>query len=259
MRIEAAVLCGLLFAACSMAPPSAAPDLAAGHEAAEVAGFSFARDTFAFANYSRSRNPDAENLYDKRCFVLGRSLRQFFQFARFEPHLPRLEPAAYASRIRQVVARPPWREPLPAAERVVIPGYGGLRERSRAHEHVVKEALGPHRWTLLHWTNWRIVLPVGGAHQERVARRITAGVRAGRLVQLLVTDFPQLGLNHTVVAFAYEASPATIDVRVWDPNDPLQPGHLTFDRRSRRFWASALWDVPPMRVRVFQVHHSPVL
>jgi len=102
---------------------------------------------------------------------------------------------------------------------VTIPGYRNLYEFSRTRRHV-KEALGARFWTLLNWTNWRVVLPVGGGHQEQVAGEIVAEVRAGRLAQLLVTNWPTPELNHTVVAYAYHATDAAIDFSVYDRTIP---------------------------------------
>src|SRR5438094_4259150 len=64
--------------------------------------FSFSRDTFAFANLIRARHPDGDDLYANYCFVLARGLRQFKQFARFDPTLPRLDHAGYVALVRPV-------------------------------------------------------------------------------------------------------------------------------------------------------------
>src|SRR5947207_15667019 len=128
----------LVTAACAHAPvrPAARP------AAASVPAFSFADDTFAFANDIRARHPDAEDLYANYCFVLARALRQFNQFARFEPARPRLDRAGYVEVVRRVAALPAWAAPLGPEDRVVIPGYASLREFSRAEEVAVKEGLG---------------------------------------------------------------------------------------------------------------------
>src|SRR5205807_440408 len=129
---------------------------------------------------------------------------------------------------------PPWQPALPEDERIVIPGYASLREFSQAEEAAAKEGLGSRLWTLVHWGNWRVTFWVTPAHQDNVAREIVSELRAGRLVQLLVTNWPKPELNHTVVAFASTDSSTTIDFAVWDPNDPDAPGVVAFDRPARR-------------------------
>src|SRR2546422_4202585 len=58
-----------------------------------------------------------------------------------------------------------------------------------------------------------------------------------RSVQLLVTNLPKVELNHTVVAYAYRAAGPGIELTVWDPNDPAEPGLIT-DRKSTRLNSS---------------------
>jgi hypothetical protein len=241
---------GLLLSACATLP--ARPLTAA----AAVPGFVVGEDTFAFPNEIRSRNPDRPGLYANYCFVLARGVRQFHDFARFEPGRPRLDRTAYRARVRLVVAHHPWDAPLPADDRVVIPGYRNLHEFSRDQEATVKDALGPRFWTLVNWTNWRVVLPVSGGHQAHVAEEIAAELRAGRLAQLLVTNWPTPELNHTVVAYAYQATDAAIDFSVYDPNEPAAPGVLTFDRQAQRFWATRIYDTRPGRIRAFRMYYS---
>jgi hypothetical protein len=221
--------------------------------------FTFGADTFGFVNDVRALNPDKEDLYANYCFVLARGARQFHSFARFDPALPRLDGPAYAELVRRVTARRPWEPPLPPADRVVIPGYRNLTEFSRDQEAVVKAALGSRFLTFIHWTNWRVVPPVSDAHQARVAEAIAAELRAGRLVQLLVTNWPIPELNHTVVAYAYAEGATGIDFTVYDPNDIDRPGIITFDRAARRFWATQLPFTRPGRIRAFRMYYSPLL
>ena len=261
VKIRLAVLLGvaLVTLACAtgpllgLAPEGAADARAAGPE------FSFSRDTFAFANLIRARHPDADDLYANYCFVLARGLRQFKQFARFDPTLPRLDHAGYVALVRRVAARPAWRPALPEDERIVIPGYASLREFSQAEEAAAKEGLGSRLWTLIHWSNWRVTFWLTPAHQDNVAREIASELRAGRLVQLLVTNWPKPELNHTVVAFASSSSSTTIDFVVWDPNDPDAPGVVTFDHQARRFLATRLYDTEPGVIRVFRMYYSRFL
>lgn len=225
-----------------------------------VANFSFASDTFAFPNMIRSRHPDDEpGLYANYCFVLARAIRQFAQYVRFDPALPKLDHAGYVERVEQIAAQAPYDPAPPPAGRIVIPGYANLREFSREQETAVKEGLGGRWLTLLHWTNWRVVLPISDDGQETVGREIVAELQAGRLVQLLVSNFPKPELNHTVVVFESHPKKGSVDFVVWDPNNPDGPGIITFDRGARRFWATDLYDTDPGPIRAFRMYYSRLL
>jgi hypothetical protein len=254
-RLIVAAVIVTFASACASAParPQARPDATL-----TVPGFSIERDTFAFRNDIAAKHPDRDDLYAHYCFVLARGARQFFQFARFDPAAPRLDHAGYVDRVRRVVARRAWDPALPPDDRVVIPGYASLREFSRAEEAAVKEGLGGRLWTWLHWTNWRVALPVGHAHQAHVLEEIQRELAAGRLVQLLVTNWPIPELNHTVVAFAARANGTTTDLAIWDPNEPEGPGTITFDA-SRGFWATRVYETRPGAIRVFRMYHSALL
>jgi hypothetical protein len=254
-----ALALGVLLAGAACASGTVSPAPAAGAAPIAVPGFSFAADTFAFPNEVRAHRPDTDDLYANYCFVLARTLRQFFAFARFEPAAPRLAPDAYIERVRRVVARPPWQPTLPHDDRVVIPGYPNLRALSLGEEGAVKAALGPRFWTWVHWTNWRVTFPVTAGHQAGVAQEIMDEVGRGHLVQLLVTNWPKPELNHTVVAYEFRDSSTRIEFVVWDPNDPAGPGLLTFDRPQRRFEATRLHDTALGLIRVFRMYYSPWL
>lgn len=223
---------------------------------AAAAPFDFATDTFAFPNHIRARDPDRPDLYANYCFVLTRAARQFHAGARFDPAAPKLAAEAYVERVRAVTSRAPWLPPLPLAERVVIPGYPNLREFSRAEERAVKAALTGRFWTWVHWTNWRVTFPVTRAHQENVVREIVEELSAGRLVQLLITNWPKPELNHTVVAFGFRDRGGAVELDTWDPNDPAAPGLITFDRNERRFVATRVYDTEVGPIRVFRMYYS---
>jgi hypothetical protein len=226
---------------------------------AVVGDFSFERDTFAFPNDVRAFAPERDDLYANYCFVLAKGMRQFFLFARFDPAAPRLDRAGYVDRVHRVAEHPPWHSPLPADERVVIPGYANLREFSRAEASAVKEGLGGRFWTFVHWTNWRVVFPMSRSHQAGVLEEIRSELEAGRLVQLLITNWPILELNHTVVAFASRANGTGVELAIWDPNEPARPGTITFDSTREQFRATRVYATRPGPIRVFRMYYSPLL
>ena len=250
----AGLLVGVLLLASACATAPATPTAASGPPA-----FSFATDTFSFRNDIREHNPDKPDLYANYCFVLARAVRQFFQHARFDPAASRLTREDYIARVREVAARAAWEPPLPPAERVVIPGYANLREFSQAEEAAVKEGLGGRFWTWVHWTNWRVAFPVTKGQQAGVAEEIAQEIDHGRLVQLLVTNWPIPELNHTVVAFLATDRADRVDFTIWDPNEPEAPGTVTFDRVAQRFWATHIYATRPGPIRVFRMYHSPLL
>jgi hypothetical protein len=220
----------------------------------------FGADTFAFRNDSRVHHKGKPDLYASRCFVLARAVVQFQRFARFEPAAPRLTAAEYTELVRRVTRRAPWRPPLPVAERIVIPGFESLHELTREAEAAVKAGLPRRLWTILHWTNWRIIFPLPSAQQERVAAEMVAELQAGRPVQLLVSDFPRIRFNHSVLAFDFKVSaPDSIDFSVYDPNDPTVPGVIRFDRRVRRYRPAPLCGVNVPHFRSFRMYYSPFL
>lgn len=255
----------LLTAACASAPSTNGASLNGGallglEAPLAVSTFSFERDTFAFPNMIRSRHPDDEpGLYANYCFVLARGIRQFAQYVRFDPALPRLDQAGYVERVKQVAARSPWEPVPPPADRIVIPGYANLREFSRDQEAAVKEGMGGRWLTMFHWTNWRVALPISDDHQERLAHLIVAEIRAGRLVQLLVSNFPKPELNHTVVVFESIPKKGSVDFVVWDPNNPDGPGIITFDQGSKGFWATDVYDTDPGPIRAYRMYYSRLL
>lgn len=220
----------------------------------------FGVDTFAFANESRSKNWGKPDLFANYCFVMTRAVAQFQRFARFAPELPRISSEDYTERVSRVVGLAPWRAPLAADDRIVIPGYASLFEFSRAEEQAVKRGFPSQFWTFWHWTNWRVIFPMPGAHQDSVAREAVAEIREGRPMQFLVTNFPTPELNHGVVAYDYRVTArGALEFLVYDPNDPSTPGLISFDREARRFEATRLFDTDPGPIRAFRVHYSPFL
>jgi hypothetical protein len=63
-----------------------------------------------------------------------------------------------------------------------------------------------------------------------------------------------------VLAYAY-ALDATGNVlfTVYDPNDPHEPGRITFDRTERRFESSRLYDTSEGTIRAFRMYYGALL
>lgn len=250
------VLLGLVGTGCVSAPTL---DVAL-RDSAPAPTLRFGVDTFAFANENRVKYRGKPDLYANWCFVMARAISQFHRFARFDPAAPPLTQDEYTERVRQVTARAPWRDPLPAEERIVIPGYASLYELSRAQERAVKAGLTGRILSWLHWTNWRVVYPMPGFQQEGVARETVAELQAGRPVQWLITNLPTIDLNHTVVVYGYRSeTPNLIDFTIYDPNDSASPGTIRFDRTTWHFWSIRLYDHEVGVIRAFRMYYSPLL
>ena len=169
-----------------------------------------------------------------------RAARQFFYHARFDPTEAPADDLTYRRLIRAVLVRPP-RRPSPPAERVVIPGYAGLRDLSAARETVVKAACGGAWRSYVQHSHWRIVVPVSRAHQHRTAGELlnAAADHSAPLVHLL--RFPSLAINHGMVVFEGARTSEGAQFLAYDPNDPERPARLTYDRERRTF------SLPPHR------------
>src|SRR5260370_8301368 len=189
-RVLLALGAALLTGACAIGPLGVPPLDGAAADDVTAPAFVFAADSFAFPNEIRARHPDVPALYANYCFGLARGVRQFQQFARFDPALPKRDHAGYVALVRRIAARAPWEPALPSAERVPIPSYADLREFSRAEESAVKEGLGGRFWTMAHWTNWRGGLLLGRAPPDEAPRATVPGVPPGPLVPPLVTNPP---------------------------------------------------------------------
>src|SRR5215467_11731865 len=79
-------------------------------------GFKYHRDTLSFANWTVftyenghvvSHKNQFGHHYSRRCFVMTRTVAQFYEFARFEPSAARLDDNELRKRIRAVTRKPP--------------------------------------------------------------------------------------------------------------------------------------------------------
>ena len=215
--------------------------------------FDFDRDTFAFANQllweyrfdgaggaatARRRVPPPD--YALRCFVLVRAVRQFLYHARFDPAAEPVADETYRRLVRAVLRCNPRRLSGPG-ERVVIPGFAGLREMSVAREAVLKGACGGAWRSYVQRSHWHIVVPVSRGHQHRTARELLEAVRHGGVPIVHLLRFPSLAINHGMVIFEGTRTPDGAAFLAYDPNQPERPAPLTYDRGRRTF------SMPPNR------------
>lgn len=218
--------------------------------------FNFERDTFAFSNelvcsyefdpaggrpkmVAKRPRPD----YALRCFVLARSLRQFFFHADFQPDQAPLTGAEYRRRIRQVIARNP-RQRCEPSRRIVFPGFDGLRSFSRQWEKLLKAECGGAWQSYVLRSHWRMVLPISRRHQERTLAALLHRLEQGIPPVIHLVRFPQLTINHGMVIFNAQQSAGLTRLDAYDPNAPAKPVSLTFDPARRTFSlpANPYWE-----------------
>jgi hypothetical protein len=230
--------------------------------------FDFTADTVGFANETlwiyefdaagrmSHRRRDPPPSYSLRCFVVARLNRQFFDHARFVPEQPRPGPAELAERVSAVVHRSP-RTPSPDGDRIVLPGYANLRELSLDQEPLLKR-LGGHGWeSYVQRGHWRSVFPFTRRHQLRTTEQLLTRLADGRPLVLHLVRFPQLTINHAVLAFDARRTADGCEFLVADPNEPNQPRTLEFDRATGHFQFGPNPYFGGGRVDVYEVFHGP--
>lgn len=210
--------------------------------------FSFPADTFSFRNelawdyqidqttgviktFVRDPKPD----YIHHCFVVARSARQFFQFAKFDPSRPKLDDEKVRRLIDDVVSRDPS-ETDATAGRIIIPGYADLRSFSTDKEALLKNELGSAALSYLQRGNWRMVFPFSRENQQETAENLLAEVKVHRPPLVHMATFPHETINHAVLIFGAEDTGKEIRYRVYDPNNTERATTLVFDRKLRTFY-----------------------
>jgi hypothetical protein len=247
----------LLVAGCA-APPRASVDRAP---------FTFARDTFSYANelvweygYNaegkwRASIREPEPDYTHRCFVVARSALQFYHHAEFAPHLPVSDEAAYRKRIREVVKRSLRRAAKPG-ERVIIPGFSNLFEFSQSQTTLLQKHCGGAWQSYFQRGHWRMLFPFPRRQQAATAERIFCWVNEARPVVIHVVRFPKLSINHALVVYGGTRTADGIDFAVYDPNDPERPERLHYVKTTRTFYLPQNDYFRGGRVDVYPVFHN---
>lgn len=209
--------------------------------------FDFNRDRFAFANElaweylpdaatgkMKFRPREPKPAYTHRCFVLTRVARQFLYHARFEAARKIADDEIYRRLVRQVISRSP-RQPCGIKDQVVIPGYASLREFSAVHGTLLKAECGGAWRSYVLRSHWRMVFPISREHQQRTAEELVAALAKNISPIIHLVKFPSLTINHGMMIFASSETSGGYEFLACDPNDPLQPARLAYDRANRTF------------------------
>lgn len=227
------------------------PDRTATEVSRSPRRFDFMRDSFAFINelvWAYDNDPargkmtfgrrDPKPDYAHRCFALARVARQFFYHAWFAADQTVSTAEIYRQRIRAVMSRNP-RIPCRTEEQIVIPGFAGLREFSRAQERLLKTECGGAWRSYFLRSHWRMILPFSRAHQTRTAGTLAAALKQNHLPIVHLVKFPALTINHCIVLFGVTETGHGWEFESYDPNNSESPERLTFDRASQTFFLSA--------------------
>jgi hypothetical protein len=208
--------------------------------------FNYPRDTYAFKNETVwnygggtvQSGPDAtktQRQYTRRCFVLSRSIVQFWKFARFDPAGKPLDDQALAARIRDVTERSVWLPILPEKDRIVFPGYHDLREASADRPDVFRENVGLGWPIYFRPGNFPITVPVDRWTEARVNREMFRDIQKNYPTIIWAYRFPSLKLNHVLVVYACTRDATTYHYLLYDPNYDDRPTHLDYDIKTRSF------------------------
>jgi hypothetical protein len=164
-----------------------------------------------------------------------RSARQFFYHARFEPARAVADERTYRGLIRGVVSRSP-RRPSPDADKLVIPGYDGLRSFSQAQAALLKAECGGAWQSYVLRSHRRMILPISRRHQEGMAAQLTRSLPVRRAVIAHIFRFPQLTINHGIVLYDLAETETGLRFTAYDPNQPQQPTELNYHLADRTFY-----------------------
>jgi len=228
--------------------------------------FDFQKDTFSYANelvweyhfeangkWTSSRREPAP-AYSHHCFVVARSVRQFFLNASFAADRPIVDEPTYRKLVSQVVSSNP-RHPLPEGEKIVIPGYRDLRAFSQAQPTLLQQECGGAWQSYFQRGHWRMIWPFSRRHQRDTADAILTRLANLEPVVIHLARFPQLTINHAMVIFDARETPEQIRFTTYDPNHPLEPVTITFDRATRTFTLPTNDYFPGGRVDIYQIYH----
>jgi hypothetical protein len=209
--------------------------------------FQFERDTFAFAHElvwkyhfdpatgaMTTYRTDPPPTYYHRCFVLVRATRLFFDHARFAPELPPADPETYRRLVREIIARSP-RRTCAEAERIVIPGYDGLRAFSQAHEALLKAECGAAWESYFLRSHWRMIFRVSGRFQQKMAEKLKRSLARRGVTLVHLFRFPRITINHGIVLYRFVESAENIEFTAYDPNLPEHPVILIYEKQRRVF------------------------
>jgi hypothetical protein len=229
-------------------------------------GFNYKRDTLSFANWTVftyenghivSHKNQYGHHYSRRCFVMTRTVEQFYKFARFEPKAPRVDDRELTKRVRDITRRPPWHDSAPLEKRVVIPGYSNLRQLSQNKTSLMQRNIGLGWVVYLRPGNARMFYLHDKRYQEEMHQLLNQALTRQEFFVAYLSDFPIMHINHSVLVYKH-AKPTSPDgtdhYLVYDPNHSDGPRHLDWIPAKREFSFEKDQEFVGGFTRVFQVY-----
>jgi hypothetical protein len=162
-----------------------------------------------------------------------------------------VDAAAYTRLVREVMATDPRR---PAARRIVIPGYADLRSFSAAHATLLQANVSGAWTSQLQRGNWRMIFPFTASHQAATAESLRADLARGWPAVVHVLRYPLLTINHMVLVYAVDETPAELRFVAYDPNEAERPIVLAYDRVTSRFSYPPTSYFPGGPVRAYEIY-----
>ena len=212
-----------------------------------VRAFRFERDTFAFAHElvwkyhfdpvtgaMTAYKAEPPPTYYHRCFVMARATRLFFDHARFVPEPPPADETTCRELVREIISRNP-RRACADADRIVIPGFDGLRSFSQAHEALLKAECGAAWESYFLRSHWRMIFRVSGRFQEKMAEKLKRSLQIRGVSLAHLFRFPHITINHGIVLYDFAESEPQIEFTAYDPNLPAHPVKLVYEKARRVF------------------------
>jgi len=235
--------------------------------------FMFETDRLAFANqtvwhyedgkpqfqrFQRGEKSQEAQRYTRRCFVLCRSVVQFWKFARFDPDHEPLPDAELVRRVKRVKRTSAWRHPFPEDKRICFPGYENLFEFSSQHPEILRDNLGFGWTTYFRLGNSALVFPSTRNKQQLIHERLESLLQHGIPVPLWLINFPSLSINHAVVVYKREPDiNGRMVYNAYDPNFTDAPKSLEYDPRTRSFYFPKTFYFNGGRVTVKPIYQAP--
>ncbi len=234
----------------------------------ETKPFNFERDALSYANeldWIYRKNAETGKMdftqvdpapdYIHHCFVVVRVAKQFFLHARFDASAEMVDQKTYHDLVREVLSRSP-RDLEPDPKRVVIPGFADLRSFSTAWKTLIKDEAGGSWQSYVQLGNWRMILPFTRSGHQRTVDQLLTELKADWPPIVHIVTFPIITINHALLIYAAHETDKTILFDVYDPNNPAEPGKLTYDRASRTFIFPATNYFIGGPVNVYEVYHG---